>query len=389
MSKDYYKILGVDKKADDKEIKSAFRKLARKYHPDVNKSPDASAKFKDINEAYEVLSDKEKRQRYDMLGSSWQDGASFTPPPGFEGFNFSGFGKGNSGFSSGGFSSGGFSDFFSAIFGDMMSGKSSSYGFNDFNQGFSSADFMNSRSSRGKSQEKPKNLDIYSTLELTIEDIIEGKSKTITIQNMEICPYCKGSKGTFCSHCSGVGFINNPKKITVQIPKSVKEGQKITLIISTGTAKIEIEDYTDKNASEVKGALELLGLNVSIEKKKVEESDEIEYDADKVIEQSVEPGKKLEKGDSIILFTPDVMIKYPNFTTGYTYEQIEAWATEHGVTVIKQEITSNDYPDGTIIAQEKPEGYLVYPGTSFKVTVVVNKKNNSIFDSIRDNQNDN
>ncbi len=225
--KDYYKILGVDKKADDKEIKSAFRKLARKYHPDVNKSPDASAKFKDINEAYEVLSDKEKRQRYDMLGSSWQDGASFTPPPGFEGFNFSGFGKGNSGFSSGGFSSGGFSDFFSAIFGDMVSGKSSSYGFNDFNQGFSSSDFMGGQ--RGKTQEKPKNLDLYSTLELTIEDIIEGKSKTITIQNMEICPYCKGSKRTFCSHCSGVGFINNPKKITVQIPKNVKEGQKIRL----------------------------------------------------------------------------------------------------------------------------------------------------------------
>ena len=169
----------------------------------------------------------------------------------------------------------------------------------------------------------------------------------------------------------------------------VKEGQKITLIVSTGTAKIEIEDYTDKNASEVKGALELLGLNVSIEKKKVEESDEIEYDADKVIEQSVEPGKKLEKGDSIILFTPDVMIKYPNFLTGYTYEQIEAWAKEHGVTVIKQEITSNDYPDGTIIAQEKPEGYLVYPGTTFKVTVVVlNKKHDNIFDGIRNNNND-
>jgi serine/threonine-protein kinase len=167
----------------------------------------------------------------------------------------------------------------------------------------------------------------------------------------------------------------------------VKEGQKITLIVSTGTAKIEIENYTDKNASEVKGALELLGLNVSIEKKKVEESDEIEYDADKVIEQSVEPGKKLEKGDSIILFTPDVMIKYPNFTVGYTYEQIETWASEHGVTVIKQEITSNDYPDGTIIAQDKPEGYLVYPGTSFKVTVVVNKKHNSIFDDLRDNNN--
>ena len=227
--KDYYKILGVDKKADEKEIKSAFRKLARKYHPDVNKSKDASDKFKDINEAYEVLSDKQKRQRYDTLGSSWQDGANFTPPPNFGGFDFSGFSKGGAGFSSSGFSSGGFSDFFSAIFGDMMSGKSSGYGFNDFNQGFSSADFTNSAKSRAKKQEKPKELDVYSTLELTIEDIIEGKSKTVTIQNMEKCPYCNGSRATFCSHCSGIGFINNPKKITVQIPKNVKEGQKIRL----------------------------------------------------------------------------------------------------------------------------------------------------------------
>ena len=159
----------------------------------------------------------------------------------------------------------------------------------------------------------------------------------------------------------------------VKIPdRTVKEGQKITLVVSTGTAKIEIEDYNGKNASEVKGALELLGLTVTIEKKKVEESDEIEYEADKVIEQSVEPGAKLEKGDSIILFTPDVMIKYPNFQEGYTYAQIEAWALEHGVTVIKQEVTTDDYEDGTIIAQEKPEGYLVYPGTTFKITVAVN-----------------
>ena len=153
--------------------------------------------------------------------------------------------------------------------------------------------------------------------------------------------------------------------------RTVKEGQKITLIVSTGTAKIKIEDYTGKNAMEVKGALELLGLNVTVEKKKVEETDGIEYDADLVIEQSVIKGKKLKKGDSIILFTPDVMVKYPNFVKTYTFAQVEEWASKNNVTVIKQEISTNDCPAGTIIAQDKPEGYLVYPGTSFTVTVAI------------------
>ena len=153
--------------------------------------------------------------------------------------------------------------------------------------------------------------------------------------------------------------------------RTVKEGQKITLIVSTGTAKIKIEDYTGKNAMEVNGALELLGLNVSVEKKKVEETEGIEYDADLVIEQSVIKGKKLKKGDSIILFTPDVMVKYPNFVKTYTFAQVEEWASKNNVTVIKQEISTNDCPAGTIIAQDKPEGYLVYPGTSFTVTVAI------------------
>ena len=138
--------------------------------------------------------------------------------------------------------------------------------------------------------------------------------------------------------------------------RTVKEGQKITLIVSTGTAKIKIEDYTGKNAMEVKGALELLGLNVTVEKKKVEETEGIEYDADLVIEQSVIKGKKLKKGDSIILFTPDVMVKYPNFVKTYTFAQVEEWASKNNVTVIKQEISTNDCPAGTIIAQDKPEG---------------------------------
>ena len=137
--------------------------------------------------------------------------------------------------------------------------------------------------------------------------------------------------------------------------RTVKEGQKITLIVSTGTAKIKIEDYTGKNAMEVKGALELLGLNVTVEKKKVEETEGIEYDADLVIEQSVIKGKKLKKGDSIILFTPDVMVKYPNFVKTYTFAQVEEWASKNNVTVIKQEISTNDCPAGTIIAQDKPE----------------------------------
>ena len=79
--KDYYEILGVKRDAADSEIKSAYRKLARKYHPDVNKTKEAESKFKDINEAYEVLSDKAKRQRYDSLGANWQGGQSYTPPP--------------------------------------------------------------------------------------------------------------------------------------------------------------------------------------------------------------------------------------------------------------------------------------------------------------------
>ena len=89
--KDYYEILGVARDASAQAIKSAYRKLARKYHPDVNKSSDAQEKFKDINEAYEVLGDDAKRKRYDQLGSSWSQGADFDVPPGFEGFNFSAF----------------------------------------------------------------------------------------------------------------------------------------------------------------------------------------------------------------------------------------------------------------------------------------------------------
>ena len=229
--KDYYKILGIDKKATEAEIKSAFRKLARKYHPDVNKEHDAADKFKDINEAYEVLSDKEKRQRYDMLGSSWQDGASFTPPPDFANFNFSGFGGGS------GFQEGSFSDFFGAIFGDLMGGGSKrAYGnasYSDFEHAFSSGRQRAQSGPRGTASAKTrtKNLDITQSVNISVSDLLSSdRSKTVKVQYMQECPYCSGGRrGGFCNHCSGTGVMLNPKNITFKIPNNVRDGQKIRL----------------------------------------------------------------------------------------------------------------------------------------------------------------
>jgi curved DNA-binding protein len=109
--KDYYEILGVARGATQDEVKHAYRKLARKYHPDVSKDPDAEARFKELGEAYAVLKDPEKRAAYDQMGSQWKTGQDFQPPPGWDaGFEFSGgdFGAG---------AEGGFSDFFEALFG--------------------------------------------------------------------------------------------------------------------------------------------------------------------------------------------------------------------------------------------------------------------------------
>ncbi|MEA3508666.1 MAG: DnaJ domain-containing protein, partial [Synergistota bacterium] len=90
---DYYETLGVSKDATQEQIQKAYRKLARKYHPDANKSDSAQDRFKEVNEAYEVLRDPEKRKKYDTLGRNWKNGQEFTPPPGFDGvFQFGGDG---------------------------------------------------------------------------------------------------------------------------------------------------------------------------------------------------------------------------------------------------------------------------------------------------------
>ena len=226
--KDYYEILGVNRSASDSEIKSSYRKLARKYHPDVNKTKEAEEKFKDINEAYEVLGDKQKRQRYDSLGANWQGGAEYTPPPGFENFNFN-FGQGGAQSFNFGGGSGGFSDFFSSLFGDMMSGQgASNQGFGGFD--FSQAGFGNSsrtHSSRKETNNQKEDLDITKTLNVTAKEIFDGKPISVTYTEMDKCGFCNG--GGYCSHCGGTGIISTPKTVKVNLPKGIEEGKKVRL----------------------------------------------------------------------------------------------------------------------------------------------------------------
>ncbi len=203
--KDYYKILGVSRNATQDEINKAFRKLAKKYHPDFNpNNKEAEEKFKEINEAYEVLKDPEKRKRYDMLGANWEHGQNFDPPPGFENIKFH-FRTGGGG---GGFE--GFSDFFDLIFGDLF-GDSSSTTFKGRNRScrYSSDPFGNSHTFYGSDMcgdLGSQSADSEAEIELTLEDAYKGGKKTITL-----------SDGT------------SSKVLTVNIPPGVSEGSKIRL----------------------------------------------------------------------------------------------------------------------------------------------------------------
>jgi curved DNA-binding protein len=176
---DYYKILGVPRDADQAEIKQAYRKLARRYHPDVNKDPDAEDKFKEVNEAYEVLKDADNRQAYDRFGADWKHGQQF------DGAGFGGFGGGA--YSSGGFSGGGdFSDFFESIFGG---------GFQQHGSPFQ--------------QVRRRGADQQLKLDISLEEAYSGGTKTIQ-------------------------FAKNPgsselKKLKINIPRGVSQGQKIRL----------------------------------------------------------------------------------------------------------------------------------------------------------------
>lgn len=226
--KDYYDILGVKRGASDSEIKSAYRKLARKYHPDVNKTKEAEGKFKEINEAYEVLGDSAKRQRYDSLGANWQGGADYTPPPGFENFGFNPNGGSYQQFNFGGGDMGGFSDFFSSLFGDMMgAGTQTRSSFGGFDFGSMGTESPRARRTQRTTRTKKEDLDITLNLNVTAKDLFGSEPITVRYNNMEKCRQCNG--GGFCSHCGGTGIVNENKSIKVKLPKEIKDGQKIRL----------------------------------------------------------------------------------------------------------------------------------------------------------------
>lgn len=163
--KDYYEILGVSKDADEKEIKSAYRKLAKKYHPDLHQGDDAAAeKFKEVSEAYEVLSDKDKRNKYDKFGSNYDFSSGYDFDPSQYGYTYTTGGSGAD-----------FSDFFETIFGSSKSGGNFSGGFN-INDIF--GDF--SSKGRGKSNKKARNK-FESELSISIKEAYEGVTKNVSL----------------------------------------------------------------------------------------------------------------------------------------------------------------------------------------------------------------
>ncbi len=218
--KDYYQILGVPKTAAEKDIKSAYRKLARKWHPDAN--PDnqkaAEEKFKDIQEAYEVLSDPEKRQKYNVLGNDWQRAASDAAQqrarqsanagPNMGGFNAN-FGNGS-----------GFSDFFDMFFSGMQQpGRPGQRGATGGGAGAGSA-----APQRGE--------DLETTLDLTLGEAYAGGTKNVALQVDDLCSQCGGAgteRSRVCRQCGGVGRVMETKRFDVTIPKGVREGQRIRL----------------------------------------------------------------------------------------------------------------------------------------------------------------
>lgn len=195
--RDYYEVLGVPRNASQDQIKQAFRKLARKLHPDVNPGDKAAEeRFKEINEANEVLSDPEKRRRYDEFGANWKAGMDFTPPPreaergraqaGGDGEPVRGSDR--------------FSDFFASIFGSHRGGE-------DYNF-----------SSRGA--------DVESDVSITLEEAHHGTSRAVRIPIEEPCPACGGSglkDGKTCPVCGGSGMKTKLESFTVNIPRGVQD----------------------------------------------------------------------------------------------------------------------------------------------------------------------
>jgi curved DNA-binding protein len=176
--RDYYQVLGVQRAAGEADIKKAYRRLARKYHPDVSKESNAEEHFKEVNEAYEVLRDPEKRKAYDQLGANWKAGQDFRPPPDWE----QAFGGGGPGFGGGGGFGGSFSEFFESLFGGGGPGA----GRAGFGGGF-----------------RAKGPDQQASIQVDLEELYRGTTKTVR--------------------------LGSGRAVQVKIPAGLAEGQQIRL----------------------------------------------------------------------------------------------------------------------------------------------------------------
>ncbi|HEX3797814.1 MAG TPA: J domain-containing protein [Verrucomicrobiae bacterium] len=216
--KDYYQVLGVARAASDDEIKKAFRKLARVYHPDVAKNKkEAEAKFKEINEAYEVLSDPAKRKKYDELGPNWKQGAEFRPPPQWQQEYRQGRpgSRGQPGMPDMDFEFGGttgFSDFFEQIFGGRARGGGARAG------GFAQEEM----SERGR--------DVEGDIMVTLEESMTGSVRAVSLRRKTVCPTCNGTgekNRRPCPTCGGSGEVSKEETYQVKIPAGVTDGQRL------------------------------------------------------------------------------------------------------------------------------------------------------------------
>jgi len=211
---DYYEALGVARDASAEDIKRAYRKLALKWHPDRHQAGDrdaAEARFKRISEAYEVLSDPEKRAKYDRFGEHWLQGQDFTPPEGARTMSREEFERAFGG-------AGGFSDFFASLFGDQMRHE------------FAGAQGRHARF-------RQRGADVRAELHLGATQAVERGKSGFTVPALAPCPRCGGvgfvgggsGKQHVCPTCAGVGQVHTEKRVELTIPEGVRDGLELRL----------------------------------------------------------------------------------------------------------------------------------------------------------------
>ncbi|MBI2934240.1 MAG: DnaJ domain-containing protein [Chloroflexi bacterium] len=214
--KDYYAVLGVSRNASDKEIKQAYRRLARQYHPDVNPGDkEAEARFKTINEAYEVLSDAEKRKKYDQFGDNWRFADQFA----------------KAGRTTGGFEPGETYARYWDVGGENVEGP--------FGGVFESL-FRGARAGRRRPRAR-RGEDIEFPLEVNLEEAFSGTVRIIQVEGEDICPVCKGAgalQNAPCYSCGGVGRLRRPRRLEVKIPVGVKTGSRVRVAGAGGPGMV-------------------------------------------------------------------------------------------------------------------------------------------------------